>query len=562
MGPPDGAGGGGMGAAPTAAAPAQSSFGSGAGPAATPSTGGGGASGLYGLRPSGDGRVLTLKDALGRAAEQNWDLRVAKERIAQQETQVRRAYAALLPQVSMNGSYTYNCQIGKTDQLIDCADQTIQFTSKEQLDQQALLFRSIGNVVEGAAEFEQDPERQQEQREQARQLYSAADDIEDTDIEPVVVAPAHVVGGSLNVSVPLFNGRAIPLLMNAYTAVDAVRLGTYQSRSALLYATARGYYGAVTAKKFVKIAEEQKASAIRHRDATKAQVELETQARLALRRAELDVIRAEQQVRAAKAAYISAVAQVGTLIGEVDMFDVEDPGAPSDIETSGDADTLVATALTSRDDLRAQKLAVVIADRGRVDAWMQFLPTVSLVGRASATSNVSGFVGAPVSSALILQASVPIYDGGARYATLRESGSRVREELLKVKQLEAKIEAQVRGNIAEIAQKKDSLSLARQALDLSRASQEQAQAMFEVGMGTPLDVTDTNLAVFLSEVDVARAELELDQARLGLAYMLGYFPGEQPDPLSIESGEVDSARKRLDGVDEEAGGQPPKAIAQ
>ncbi len=502
--------------------------------------------------------MLKLKEALNRAAEQNWDLRVAKERIAQQETQVRRAYAALLPQVSLNGSYTFNCQLGKTDQFLDCDDQTIQFTSKEQLEQQGLLFRSIGNVVEGAAEFEQDPVRQQEQREQAQQLYSAADEIEATDVDPVVVAPAHVVGGSLNVSIPLFNGRAIPLLMNAYTAVDAVRLGTYQSRSALLYATARGYYGAVTAKKFVKIAMEQKASAMRHRDATKAQVELETQPRLALRRAELDVIRAEQQVRAAKAAYVSAVAQVGTLIGEVEMFDVEDPGAPGNVEDNGNVDDLVATALSSRDDLRAQKLSVVIADRGRVDAWMQFLPTVSLVGRASATSNVGGFVGAPVSSALILQASVPIYDGGARYASLRESGSKVREELLKVKQLEAKIEAQVRGNIAEIAQKKDALALSREALELSRASQEQAQAMFEVGMGTPLDVTDTNLAVFLSEVDVARAELELDHARLGLSYMLGYFPGEQPDPRSIESGEVDSARDRLEGVDPESAGRPPQ----
>ena len=130
-----------------------------------------------------------------------------------------------------------------------------------------------------------------------------------------------------------------------------------------------------------------------------------------------------------------------------------------------------------------------------------------------------------------------------------------------MKQLEAKIESQVRGNVSEIALKKDSLALAQQAAELSRASQEQAQAMFEVGMGTPLDVTDTNLAVFLSEIDVARAELELDQARLGLAYMLGYFPGEQPDPLSIKSAEEDSARERLDTVDETSPGKPPAALS-
>lgn len=511
---------------------------------------------LFGLEPSDAPTVLTLEDALARASERNFDLRIAREKVVQQEAQVRRAWSFLLPQVSLGGTYTFNCTFGGRDSVADCSDQTIELISEDQLDQQVLLYGSLGEIMSQVAALEQDPARQEQLREQARGLFGAADAIEKQkgEIEPIVVQPAHVFGGSLQVTMPLFNGRALPLLQNAYSAVDAVELATSQARNALLLAVTRAYYTAAAAKKMLAIAEHQRDSATRHRDAVKSRVELEALPPLSLRRAELDVIRAEQALRNAEAGYRAAVAGVGQLAGIQRHFDVVEPPAAPRVDTSAGAEELITRAYSGRPDLRAQKVALQVAERARLDAWMMFLPSVNLVGQARASSNTSGFIASPVQGALMITASVPLYDGGARYAALDESSSRIREELLKVRQIEERIHGQVRGNLEQLVLRDQALALAREAVEVAREASEQAGALYEVGSATPLDVSDANLALFVAEAELARAELEMQQAHLGLAYVVGAFPTLDVAAARISDEEESAARARMDALVE-----PPAA---
>ncbi|MCP4500083.1 MAG: TolC family protein [Deltaproteobacteria bacterium] len=512
----------------------------------------GGADSLMGMKAGDDVKVLTLQEVLELGAENNFDLRMATEKVIQQETMVQKAWSALLPQVNASANYSFNCNFGRLDALASCDDQTLSFVDQDGLDQQALQYTTLSNVAEGTAEIVPDPELQGELRQNALDLDEIAEEIGNTKITETVISPAHQVSGNVSVAIPIFNGRALPLLQNAYTAVDATKLGTRQTRSAMSYAVSRAYYGAVTAKKFMGIAEKQAVNATSHMEATKVRVEMDTLAPLNLKRAQLEVIRAQQQVRAARSAYYSAVGTLGSLIGETTHFDVEDPGAPKAIENETTVEDAVSRALMGRDDLRIQKMSLTIADRAKMDAWMLFLPSVSLVASARMSSNVGGFVSSPISSTVMLQANLPIYDGGLRYASLREADSKIREQLLRVKQMEHKIEAQVRGNVDEIQLKKEGLVLSKEAVSLARESQAQATELYKLGLGTPLDVTDTNLAVFMAELDLARAELDIDQARLGLSYMLGDFPGALPDAHAITREEEESARQRMLDTPDEA----------
>lgn len=507
---------------------------------------------LFGLRPSASPEVITLEQALTLAATQSFDLRIAREKVVQQEQQVRKAWALLLPQVNAGASYTFNCTGLREDAFLDCSDQTVEFVTEEQLDQQKLLYGSLGEILSQVSEFEQDPAKQEELRRQSQQLFATADgfDRAKADLEPIVIQPAHVFGGNITVSMPLFNGRALPLLQNAYTAVDAVELAGDQARAALLLAVARAYYSSFTAKKMLAIAAEQRESATRHRDAVKERVALDAAAPLALRRAELDVIRAEQSVRSSEAAFRLATGALGSLLGLTESFDVIEPPPQVAIEAEGGAEELLRRAYSSRHDLRAQKLALTIADRNRMDAWMQFLPSVNLVGRASATSNSQGFVSSPVSGALMVQATIPIYDGGTRYASLKESASKIREELLKVRQMEQKIEGQVRGNLDDLVLKQQALDLAREGVKVAEETRDQAQTLYEVGAATPLDVSDANLAVYVAELDLLRAELEVQQARLGLAYVVGVFPGDlRAAARPLDEEEAALARGRVEALE-------------
>ncbi len=536
--------------APAAAAPAAPSGGapsggggfSQGGAAAAPSApSGGGPTSRYGLIPRDAPPLIELGEAMTRATENNFDLRIANEKVVQQEAQVRKAWALLLPNVSLGGSYTYNYP-----------EQTVAFGDEEQFRQQALLYSNLANIVEQSAAVQTDPQARRESQESAAQLRAVATQLENQKAADIVVQPAHLLGAQATFNMPLFNGRAIPLLQNAYDAVDVVELSNRQARAAIMLAVAQAYYGAVTAQELVQLSQKQLENSERHRTAVKDRVELGVATPLVLARAELDVARAEQQVRTSRNALQSALGALGFLVGEEEEFAVTAPDAIAAVELEKEPD-LVSRAVSSRIDLKIQKAALTIADRNRTDAWMMFLPSVNLTAQGRYTSNTSGFTSQPVTGALIISAQVPLYDGGQRYAALRESASKIREELLKVRKAESEIARQVRGNIADIHVKREGVVASERSLALAKDAAANAEALYEVGVATDLDVTDANLAVFLSEVDLLRQRLDLEQSRLGLLYVLGEFPeGVDAKPREISEKETDQARALMDKVDASA----------
>lgn len=479
-------------------------------PASAPSVASSGPESLYGLRPSATKKVLRFADALKLASEQSWDLRIVRERVEQQDALLQRAWSNVLPQVSATASYTYNLP-----------KQEVSFSTQDQVDQQALLFRSIGGIVAGAAAQNPDPQQAAEQQAQAQALLAAADTIEEKGVTSIEITPENVGNAGLNIVIPLFSGGAIPQIMNATAGLDVAKKTLAQSRASVVLGVARAYYGAFTAQRFVAIAQEQLAATSAHRDLTKTQSDDGLITPLALQRAELDVVRAEQSLRSATQTAAQTRATLGLLLGVVDDFDIEAPPPVPAIEQQENVAALVERARNERPDLAAERLAVEIAERGETAAWLQFLPSLSLQAQGRATTFTGGLTAEPLTAAVTLQASIPIYDGGARWSSTRESASRLTEERARLEQLEAKIESQVRGNADDIRVRGDALTTAQRALALAKAAQESAVRFYELGTATNLDVIDANLGVFAAELDEARAELDVAQGRLGLAFILG-----------------------------------------
>ncbi|MCC7072431.1 MAG: TolC family protein [Deltaproteobacteria bacterium] len=464
---------------------------------------------------------LTLLQVLDAVVRDAADAQSAVERVIQQEAALRRAWSALLPTLTAGASYSLTC-LGGGELGVSCADRTASFIDPDAAERQAQLFEGLASAIEIGAQVEPDPADQQELLDQAAELRASASQIraDAADAKPVVVQAANVLTGSLTLAVPIFNGRAFPLLQNAVAAVDVAKGSGDQVRAALRYSATRAYYAAVTAKKLVALAEQRVASAARHQQATAARVESATQAPLALRRAELDHLRARRELAQARAGHDGAVAALGLVLGRREAFDVVEPGAQPPLP-AGNADALIERALAARADVAAQRLAVEIAGRGEVDAWMMFLPSVNLVAAARGTSFTTGFVGDPVIGTVSVSAQLPLYDGGVRYAALKDSASRVREAKIALRALEDRVHAQVRGNLRDVREREAALQLSREAAQVAALAHQQAQATFDAGLGTALDVSDTALAEFLADLELARAELDLALAREGLRYVVG-----------------------------------------
>ena len=97
----------------------------------------------------------------------------------------------VLPQLSLGANYTFNTP-----------EQTAKFGSEEQLQQQALLFRSLGDLTAQSAALTPDPRQRQAALERAAQLGAAADQIERQEVTEFVIQPAHVVDGALTFAMP------------------------------------------------------------------------------------------------------------------------------------------------------------------------------------------------------------------------------------------------------------------------------------------------------------------------------------------------------------------------
>jgi|GEM_PF-645004 len=507
-----------------------------AAPRPAAAAGGGFASpdGFMGLKP-GRGQVIPFEQAMGLVLKNSFDLKIAYEKLFQAELFIRKAWSTVLPRLSATAGYTFNWpQI------------SFQAVSQEQLDAQAAAARGqlegqaqIYDAQAAAAAADGNYNTEFANRALATRLRAQAGGISAGSApEPVAINPTNVLNGGLNFSLVLFNGRAIPLLYNAYDSVTQTKATIDRSRTTALYMAALGYFNAVSAKRLVSIAEMQVRNLEAHLKVTRVRVEVGTLPRLAARRAESDLERAKASVRTARNAYRSALGGLGMTLGVDEEFEVAElPPVPMFEETMGEEE-LIAHAEGHRPDFTAAKLAVAIAERNRIDALMRWMPTVSLTAAARATSNVRGFQKDPITYAVMLNASLPLYDGGERYTAWRESGSQIREAKLSLDQARWRLGSSVRGNLREVSVRKENLGNQRLAKQLAEEAAQDARARFEVGAATELEVLDAEQLVVSAALDLTMAELELQTSRLALSYVVGAFnpaiqTGDKPLPEGV-----------------------------
>ncbi|MDP2346044.1 MAG: TolC family protein [Deltaproteobacteria bacterium] len=498
-----------------------------------------GTTGLSGLRAVEHPEVISLDDAFRRASERSTDLRVTQARLSESKANVTQAWASVLPNVSLKADYTYSFP-----------EQEAQLGSPDQFTQQALLFDSIANITDASAAQNPDPVARRAAAEQAAALRQTAKDLRSSEVPSFVLSPAHQVGGNITFAMPLFNGRAFPLLQNAYSAVELTRLSSQQAKAAVLWGVARTYYAVAGTKQLVQTASEQVESTKRHLTTTQQRHELGYVTDLAVDRAVLEVKKAEQQERQARGGLRAAKAGLAGLLGIVDDFDVDAPPPVAALNESVPFEALLERARDARVDLRVQKQLLAIADRNKQDAWLRFLPSFQLIAQGRYTSNTAGLTSQPLTGAVIVQGTLPLYDGGQTFGAIDGADAKLTQELLRTRQLEENIERELRGTLDDLALKKENVTTTSEVAVLAKKTADNAEALYGEGAITQSDVTDARLGAFAASVEATRATLDLETARIGLAYSIGelasYIKSNDIEPAPLSDDEAAKARATLD----------------
>jgi len=412
-----------------------------------------------------DAAPISLEQAYAMALKSNPTLRVLGERVVQAEAARLKAWAALKPTASFQASFTHY-------------DQSIIFD----------LNQYSPTPLPGVSPIES--------QKQDQFVFAAV------------------------ASRPLFRGPAYPRIGMARKGVDAARLREVRSRQDFLLRVAQAYYLVVSRGEGVTALEHKIAVDRKHLASAKAQVEVGQAARVNELRADLILTQDSQSLTSQKIGLAAAKRQLAILIGAEGTVEVSRPPEPP--IPGGTEHSLLSDARRVRTDLKAAGISLELAKQSQDAVWWGFLPSLDLSWMYR-WSEATGFAEQRGSWNLMFTLNLPIYDGGLRYAELRDAKSKVVEAREQRAALGLEIETEIVRLRAELEAAEASVVSARKALKLAQRTGVDMQASYEVGAATQLDVLDVAQRELDAELALTAALYQRDLARLALQHARGMF---------------------------------------
>lgn len=398
-------------------------------------------------------KLLTLDAALEETRRNNWDLHIARERLASASVLSKQAWSLFLPVLSAQYNYTvFNQEV-----VVPFNGQSIVIQQRTQQD------------------------------------------------------------ASLNMDWILINGRSIPLFLNAGDQVDAARFNYAEFEAALMNATTIAYYNVLNADRQVKIRKRAFDVAKANFERAQARVEVGEATQLESLRAEAEMASTEQDwiqaqnsqriIRYALAVILGRATDSGTY----STFEVERPERAE--RTSGI--DLFTLAMKERLDLKQRQLELRIAERSKIETWTKFLPELVATGNYR-WNEVAGFQGNQVTWQAGLSARWTFFEGGIDYWELEQRSADIRAAQGELARTRQRIAQQIADARNDLESSVAALNASKRRLRSALRSAELATAQYELGAATQLDVLEANRSAADAAASEALAELAADVARINL----------------------------------------------
>lgn len=414
-------------------------------------------------------RTVPLREALALANQQGPDVAAARAQAAVAEAGVYKAWTAWQPDISAGGQFDHTSAPSAFDT------------------------GAIANILSVAI------------------TNNPLSPAQLTKIGPAKdIVAANSWYGNLQLSQPLLTPQGLFLPGIARHGAEAAQRGADEVREQVLLGVARTYYSLQGVEGLVRAAKDLETVSLRREEEAKAQIKAGTAVELTLLRAQSDTATARVQIANLEGSRDSLLPVLEALVGEP-----IEPGAP------GSEGALAGPSEQSSEPWEnafsvKSAVAAVKASAGSVDLdkWL-WLPSVAAVAKGNYNSN-EGFSGKNTSYDLIVQASIPLYDRGARYAARAEDEAKLRQAVANLARARASARSAWLGAKANVASAQASLAQSDAQASLAARAQAQVEASYKAGVATSLDLTDADNKKFGAQSGAAqaRAALEIRKAEL------------------------------------------------
>ncbi|MCX7958071.1 MAG: TolC family protein [Deltaproteobacteria bacterium] len=397
-------------------------------------------------------KIISLYEAIKVGLSNSYSVEIQNEKTEQALSLQRKALALLLPQLTAQGTYTrYEKEV------------EMQFPELESLE-----------------------------------IINVPPYIKFNKYQTYVIQKENSFGALVNLSIPLIN---IPSYLTYKNAKDSVRiseLSKENQKAELIYNISQTYLNTVSIKKSVAITRNSIELATSHLKTVETKLKNGDANELSLIKARLDMERAQNDYEKMQKAYKIAIESLAVLLNTEKNFDVED--SPK-INTTIPQDTeeLFRKALSNRYDIKILSENNKIIERDISITKSKFLPTLNM-NATYRYSDMTSFLEDETQWFVIFSLNLSLYDGGIRYAEMREKKSKQRENNLLMKQLTESVKSQINQSLEEIKTCKNNISSLEKQLELAKKSYELSVKSYSVGVISQSDLIDSEIAVTNTEL--------------------------------------------------------------
>lgn len=413
--------------------------------------------------------VLTLKEAINKALERNWDLKIAEQDIKKAEEQINEAYSNAYPKIDLTGNYTRNF---KLPVLFIPPDNAFNTSSET-------LTMEMG----------------------AKNNYS----------------------GTLSLSQVIYSQKVNTAIKIASEFADFSKTGGRATKQAVVLAVKKAFYGILLMKEIVNVSQQGFEVAKANYDNIAALYKQGVESEYNFLRAEVQLantrpmlIQSENNLVMAKNGLKNILAiDINKPLDVKGEFVFEDLSLVVMDESDKNAvsNSLLIKQLQIQESLLDKNITVEKAD---------YYPTLAVFGQYQWQAQDNSFSWGDYKWAKMLMAGIqlnyPLFDGFRRDARVQQAIIDKEKVALNRKKLEDNIKIQVTQARLKMEEAKKRIAAQEKSIQQAEKALKISQSRFKNGVGTQLELIDTQAALTMAKTNYAQALYDFLSAKADWEY--------------------------------------------
>ena len=413
-------------------------------------------------------KVFNLEDSLQVAKQNNLTIQAAEQKLKTAEAQISSARATMLPRLSANGNYTYFRDVQKS---------VIQAEG------------GFGFPIHG---------------EDMDEMSTPSADNE-ADLIELEFGAHHNVQGTVSFTQPVFAwGRYYYGYQAAKLQYEAGKKELNAAHEKLRMDVIEAFYRVLIAQEFVSVAEQSVELVKKQLGIAETSFDAGVATNFDVLRAKVQLANAESQLIRAKNGVKTAQNAYKTLLHLPLSDEISVEGSFEITEIEAQLDELIKLALEKRPEISRTQLNEQAGQKQLSIAKTRSLPDLAFFSNYQISHNERLTEMNRIWS-LGLQINIPIFDGFASRAGVKQSESVLKQLQLGTKQVMSTVEFEVRNAYLALLEAKTLIDVQRETVTQAEESVRIANLQFENGMITTVGLTDTQLALMQAKVNRLQA---------------------------------------------------------